>query len=242
MGRFPLATPENRGPAPHDLHHLADRLGPPRRWRFCLPMQENEFQVFHQTGSDGRWQDATILIEARHLDDAPVYDTLGTDGLTHRPGSFIAIAKTWYPEHIYRYPSGTVRPGEGVVGTALRESAEETGIEVRLTRYLLATEGQFYLGAPEAPERTHPWCSHVFLAEPIAGKVDPQDLREIREARVVGSDEMLHRIHPRLLTYGLGGFAYRVGLQERALHVLGLNHGPWRIVDDPEETSAPSGS
>lgn len=219
------ASAENRGPPPDDLEQVAKRLGPPAPWRFRLAMREREFELLDRTGEDGRWQDATILIDARPLPSPPVYDTLGIQEVHVHPGSFVAIRKHWYPEGLYRYPSGTVKPGERIVETALREAAEETGLEVRLTRYLMATEGEFVLGDPEAPERVHPWRSHVFLAEPLTGVVAPQDEYEILDARVVGGTEMLANIHPRLLAHGLGGFHYRVGLQERALALIGVGAG-----------------
>lgn len=218
----------NRGPAPPDIDAAIGRLGPPREWTFYLPMQEQEFGLLDRTGQDGRWHDATILVDAQSLQNPPTFDSQGFNPLAG-PGAFVAIAKPWYPPGVYRYPSGAAKPGEGIVAAALREAAEETGLEVQLTRYLLSAHGAFYLGNPDEPEREHPWQSHVFLAEPVSGDVAPKDRREIREACVVGAQEMLYHIHPKLLMHELGGFSYRVGLQERALHALGLNHAPWRV-------------
>ncbi|MBW3582115.1 MAG: NUDIX domain-containing protein [Euryarchaeota archaeon] len=226
--------PDETTPAPDDLDLVAKRLGPPATWRFRIPMQDGEFALLDRTGADGRWQDATILIDARRLPDPPVYDTLGIPQVHGRAGSFVAIRKQWYPEGLYRYPSGTAAPGEGIVHTALRGSARETGLEVRLVRYLLATDGEFYLGDPDDPSRRRPWRSHVFLAEPMSDTVSPAEGQAAVEARVVGGDEMLGTIHPRLLGHGLGGFHYRVGLQERALGLIGIGAG--RLPEVPDAT------
>lgn len=183
-------------------------------------MAPREFGVLDRTGGDGRWQDATILIRAPGETGAP-----GPDD------AVVVIAKHWYPDGIYRLPSGGARQGERILETARREAWEETGLQVRLVRYLLATDGVFYQGDRDDPQRTHPWRSHVFYAEAATGRLDPQDTREIRAARIVALRALPESFHPRLIDTRIGGFRYRVGLEERALATLGIGN-PLRVEDD----------
>jgi 8-oxo-dGTP pyrophosphatase MutT (NUDIX family) len=193
-------------------------------------MALREFGILDTTGKDGRWQDATMIIRAPGV---PANQPLDADD------ELVVIAKHWYPQGIYRFPSGGVRPGESILDTATREAREETGLEVRLFRYVLATDGIFYLGDRAQPERTQRWRSHVFYAE-AHGEIEPQDVREIKEARLVPARDLQERFHPLLLQTQIGGFRYRVGLEERALAALGAAT-VIRVTDDGDTEGALQG-
>jgi 8-oxo-dGTP pyrophosphatase MutT (NUDIX family) len=193
-----------------DIDEVSDLFGKPNTWRFQIPIGEAEFKVLDETGKDGRWQDATLVIRA-----PPAYPEAPVDRV-------IVIAKHWYPDGVFRLPSGGVKPDEGIAATARREAWEETGLRIRLERYLLATDGRFYLGDPDEPDRVHPWRSHVFLATPIGRKIAPRDTREIKAAKAADLQDMVEKFHPRLLEQDIGGFRYRVGLEERTINALGF--------------------
>ena len=67
---------------------------------------------------------------------------------------------------IWCLPGGSVEPGESIAQAAVRESQEETGLDVRLTR-LVGVYSRPGIGS---------FVGHIFLfaAEPVAGKLRPQ--------------------------------------------------------------------
>ena len=67
---------------------------------------------------------------------------------------------------------------------AVREAYEETGLSIRLDRYILRCAIRFY-----SPTREVDWTSHVFTAAYTGGNIGPHDLKEIREARWATVDE-----------------------------------------------------
>src|SRR3989442_14001495 len=69
------------------------------------------------------------------------------------------IRKPSYPPGVWRPPGGGVREGERFEAGAEREALEETGLRVRLDRYLVASTARFVYEPHEVP-----WRTHVFLA------------------------------------------------------------------------------
>ena len=83
---------------------------------------------------------------------------------------------------LWHIPSGNVEAGENPQDAAVREAFEETGLRVRLTKFLGAYLGRFPDG--ELILR------HVWLAEPEDGQaVSPALTDEIAEARYVSQAE-----------------------------------------------------
>ncbi len=83
---------------------------------------------------------------------------------------------------LWHIPAGTVEDGENPQDTAVREAYEETGLRVRLTRFVGA-----YLGKLPRGDLI---LRHVWLAEPEAGQdLAPNFTEEIAEARYVGKAE-----------------------------------------------------
>ncbi|HEY0757541.1 MAG TPA: NUDIX hydrolase [Ktedonobacteraceae bacterium] len=59
--------------------------------------------------------------------------------VVQRPdGHLIAAKKTFYPANAYRLLTGGIHPGEPVLDALLRETHEETGLEVTVSRFLAA--------------------------------------------------------------------------------------------------------
>jgi len=67
-------------------------------------------------------------------------------------------------------PKGTPAPGETLEQTALREVAEETGLDVRITGPLSSIEYAF----TQAGTRVHKTV-HYFLMEPVGGDLSRHD-------------------------------------------------------------------
>lgn len=210
------------------MARLADRYGRPTELQLDIAMRDWEFDLLRFSKKDGRFRDATILIP---------YD-----------GRLVCIVKHAYPEGIARPPSGGVVPGEPLDAAAEREAFEETGLRVRIERYLVRVSCNFTRGAHVEP---HPnalaeasgkdpeyifdalarfaadrpakegepeyWESHVFWAVPIGGRLEPQDTREVKELKLLSPEELEGPVHARMLKSGIGGFTYRVALQEAAL-------------------------
>jgi 8-oxo-dGTP pyrophosphatase MutT (NUDIX family) len=86
-------------------------------------------------------------------------------------------SKTW------TLPKGTPEPGESREETAIREVAEETGLEVRITGPLADIEYTFV----QSGTRIHKTV-HYFLMEPIGGDLSRHD-REFEQVRWIPFDE-----------------------------------------------------
>jgi ADP-ribose pyrophosphatase YjhB (NUDIX family) len=130
---------------------------------------------------------------------------------------FAVARKHGYPPDVFRPPSGGVEPGESFEAGALREAAEETGLEIKLERYVLRIDATFTCAGASAP-----WVSHVVLARCVGGALAPTDVKEIAEARWATVDELMNRYRPGMLAMGSAGMRYRVDLQDFTLQLLGL--------------------
>ncbi len=87
-------------------------------------------------------------------------------------------------------PKGTPTPGETLEQTALREVAEETGLEVRITAPLPSIDYTF----SQAGTRIHKTV-HYFLMEPVGGDLSRHD-HEFERVRWIRFDDA-----PGLLTF-----------------------------------------
>jgi 8-oxo-dGTP pyrophosphatase MutT (NUDIX family) len=107
-------------------------------------------------------------------------------------------------------PKGTPHPGETREETAVREVAEETGLEVRITGPLDSIEYWFVQGG----QRIHKTV-HYFLMEPVGGDLAGHD-HEFEQVRWVTFDEA-----GAMLT-----FATERALVARAAEAIGLTTSP----------------
>lgn len=123
-----------------------------------------------------------------------------------KDGGFIFIAKPFYPEGLFRAPSGGAKPGEDFDKAAGREALEETGVEIRLDRYLLRIDVRF-----QTDDDYIDWTSHIFLADYIGGEIRPRDTVEIKEARLI-YPEQIPGIIDLMTRSGWGGMLYRAYL------------------------------
>lgn len=145
------------------------------------------------------------------------------------------ISKPWFPPGAFRAPSGGVHAGETLEEGALREGLEETGLSLRLERYLLRIAAVFRptepwpgvgglpseVTDPIEPSALH-WWSHVFSARVVGDRaLAPRDTGEIAEARWVSVTDLQGAIRETLLATGKGLFGYRVALTDET---VGLMH------------------
>jgi len=75
-------------------------------------------------------------------------------------GRTLLHTKQFYPEGVYRLPSGGIHPGEPALSGAVREAREETGLDVTVDRFLGTLEYEFY----HEGERLF-FVSYVFLLQ-----------------------------------------------------------------------------
>jgi ADP-ribose pyrophosphatase YjhB (NUDIX family) len=125
------------------------------------------------------------------------------------------IRKPVYPEGIWRPPGGGIKPDEDLADGAAREALEETGLRIRLERYLVDARVRFVYGSHRIP-----WRTHVFLARTEDDEIAPQDGDEIEAARWGTIPELAGPLRERLLATGQAFWRYRVALHDRALEAL----------------------
>lgn len=125
------------------------------------------------------------------------------------------IRKPHFAEGVWRPPGGGVKPGEEFVAGAEREALEETGLRVRLERYLVASRATFVHDG-----RALLWRTHVFLARTEDAELEPRDPEEIAGARWGTVPELAGPLRERLLATGHAFWRYRVALHDAALDAL----------------------
>ena len=133
-----------------EVAELARQYGPLERRHYVLEVGERVFTHWREERSDCRGEVALFIV---------------------RPsGNVILHAKEFYPEGVYRVPTGGIGWGEDVVTAVHREAREETGLTVAIERCLGVLEYEFrYLG------ETLPFVSYVFLLRENGGQLRPQD-------------------------------------------------------------------
>jgi 8-oxo-dGTP diphosphatase len=128
----------------------------------------------------------------------------------------VLIRKPMFEPGVWRPPGGGVRPGERFESGVEREALEETGLRIRLLRYLVDAEALFSHEGVEVP-----WRTHVFLASTGDEDIEPRDTDEIEAARWGTLDELAGPLRARLLATGHAFWRYRVDLHDAALGAIG---------------------
>lgn len=176
------------------LEQIERKYGKPRELTMSFPMNPPEFEMLKESMRDGRNSDITLFI--------------------FKNDKLIVIAKPWYPEGLYRAPSGGIKPDEDIELSAKREAYEETGTRIELARYILRIEVTFTCG----PAETN-WTSHVFTARYLSGEPHPIDTREIKKVALLSLEE-LSALKGKLLQQDSGGLHYRAALTEATINEL----------------------
>ncbi len=162
--------------------------GRPVHLSFETDFLDFECELVQQSLRAGRRHDITCFIE--------------------RDGGYVVIQKPAYAgTGIYRAPSGGVQRLESIETAARREMYEETGLHIRLKRFILDIHLSIRCGMTVIP-----WRSLVFLAEAESGEICPVDRQEIYDARVMTREQILGEINSLMERTGWGGFRYRAFL------------------------------
>jgi ADP-ribose pyrophosphatase YjhB (NUDIX family) len=91
-----------------------------------------------------------------------------------RTGTVLLSIKTFYPRGAYRLPTGGIHHGERIFDALVRETAEETGLETEVRRFLAAI-GYRSTSAPAGPPIFH---TFAFLLDEVAGTLETRDTTE----------------------------------------------------------------
>ncbi len=162
----------------------------PKKLAFAADFLDFECELVERSADKGRYHDITCFIR---------------DG-----DQFVVIQKHAYAETgIYRAPSGGAHDGESLEEAALREMLEETGLEVKLIRFVLDMTLDV-----RCADAMIPWRSLVFLADKIGGEMKPIDTYEIYDVKRMSRDELLGDVQMRMRNSGWGGLEYRAFLTE----------------------------
>jgi ADP-ribose pyrophosphatase YjhB (NUDIX family) len=143
---------------------LAARYGPPLRRSVVCEIGEELFVTRFMRASDRRGEVA-LLIE--------------------RPnGRLLLHRKANYAADHFRLPTGGVNLGEPVLAAVLRETAEETGLEVRVQRFLAVIQYTLRFDAIRLP-----FVSYVFHLGEIGGELslhggEAEEFRECTPAEL----------------------------------------------------------
>src|SRR3954451_15392481 len=126
--------------------HVTDDVLAPLRARYGEPV------ALEWSGEISEREHALATYNPARLHDVTLFILDAADRIA-------LIRKPHFAPGIWRPPGGGIKPGEDFVAGAEREALEETGLEVRLARYLVATRASFVYG-----DREVRWQTHVFLA------------------------------------------------------------------------------
>jgi 8-oxo-dGTP pyrophosphatase MutT (NUDIX family) len=112
-----------------------------------------------------------------------------------RPGGRALIStKRFYPEGLYRLPTGKIKLGEDPEVAFLREAFEETGFEVIIEQDLGKLDYEF-----AHKEMTTEYSSHVFVSGETKEPPVPTDEREqitgYREIDLCGLDDLAKELN-----------------------------------------------
>lgn len=106
--------------------------------------------------------------------------------IRRRNGHLLTMTKTTYPPNAYRLPTGGINLVESVIDALLRETQEETGLQVNVERFLTAV-------AYRIPGQDYPsFYTFAFLLEEVGGTLGVIDQDEqIEDFREVPPEALL---------------------------------------------------
>ena len=125
------------------------------------------------------------LVRTIHLDIQTLFDPLTARDrygevcmvVRRRSGHLITMTKSFYPRGSFRLPTGGINFGENIYDALLRETYEETGLEVNVTQFLAAL-------AYSVPRisTTPVFYTFAFLLDEVSGTLAAIDESERVEA------------------------------------------------------------
>lgn len=119
----------------------------------------------------------SALIGAAFYDPIKRPDRIGEVCMViRRPGGKILLStKDFYPRGAYRLPTGGIAHGEAVLDALLRETHEETGLEVEIRRFLAWID---YEGPVVGGDEKISFHTFAFLLDEVGGTLGALDPNE----------------------------------------------------------------
>jgi ADP-ribose pyrophosphatase YjhB (NUDIX family) len=115
--------------------------------------------------------------------------------VVRRPnGKVLLSIKTFYPRGAYRLLTGGIHHGEGILDALLRETAEETGLETEVRRFLAVIAYRSRSSAVSPPI----FHTFAFLLDEVGGKLEARDNEERIEDYVEVKPSELRAVADRL--------------------------------------------
>lgn len=137
-----------------EIEELATRYGTPRRTAVALSCTS----LFDPLTKKDRIGEVCMVV--RRLD-----------------GRLITARKTFYPPHAYRLLTGGIAHDEPIEEALLRETWEETGLDVKVRSFLAVIV--YYRVTNEQPLKTEKvFVTFTFLLDEVGGELQPQDEHE----------------------------------------------------------------
>ena len=109
-----------------EVSHLLAQYGPGQRWQVARDVPADFFEEW--------WE--RLVVRPNRRGEVVL-------AIQRPDGNVLLHTKPFYPEGVFRLPSGGVHPGEPVLTWAIREAREETGLEVGIGRFLGMVEYTF---------------------------------------------------------------------------------------------------
>ena len=176
------------------IEKMQARFGVPAEASFEYEVTEREYDRIRASQKHERNHDVTLYIR--------------------KDDRIVVIAKPFYPEGLYRAPSGGLQPGESFEDGIEREMAEETGVDIALDRFILETNVRFSHNG-----KTILWRSFVFTADYVRGDFQWTDHEEIRDVQLVRLEEF-DKFGEMMRQSDIGGLHYRADLHERVKELM----------------------
>lgn len=196
--------------------------------RLDVAMREWEFNLLRYSKRDGRYRDATILIpyEGKLV---CIIKHAYPEGIARPPSGGVVPGE----------PLDSAAEREAFEETGLRVTIERylvrascnftLGSHASPTAHSLAeasrkgrddlfdTLARFAGENPAKADEPEYWESHVFWATVKGGSLRPRDTHEIKDVVLLSPETLENEVHALMRATDIGGFTYRVLLQQEAL-------------------------
>lgn len=148
-----------------EIQELAARFGAPLQLEVELPNDG----IFDPLGKSDRYGEVCMVVRRRN-------------------GKLITATKDFYPPGAFRLLTGGIHHGEPIFDALLRETAEETGLEVEV-QHFLAVVGYRLRDEPRSEQAR--FTTFAFLLDETGGTLECHDPdEELGEFREVAVDEL----------------------------------------------------